>query len=246
MKTLVEVCCGSAEDVVTAQLGGADRVELNSALFLGGLTPTLATLDYVKSNCTIPIISMVRSRGAGFCYSDIEMELMLKDAEELLKHGTDGLAFGALTQDRQIDIERTRAMVELAHKYGKELVIHRAFDCVDDPFRSIEELIDLKVDRILTSGNRAKAIEGKEILKELNQRYGDKIELLLGGGVNATNAIEIMDYTGIRQIHSSCKAWMEDPTTHNAFITYAYGDKPAHYEVVDLELVKGLVQTVSD
>lgn len=246
MKTIIEVCCGSAEDVIIAQLGGADRVELNSALFLGGLTPTLATLDYVKENCTIPIISMVRSRGAGFCYSDIEMELMLKDAEALLKHGSDGLAFGALTKDRQIDIERTRLLVDLAHKYGKELVIHRAFDCVDDPFRSIEELIDLKVDRILTSGNRAKAIDGKDILKELNTLYGHRIELLLGGGVNATNANEVMEYTGIRQIHSSCKAWKIDPTTHNAFITYAYGDKPSHYEYVDLELVKGLVSVIHD
>lgn len=246
MKTIIEICCGSAEDVVIAEKGGADRVELNSALYLGGLTPTLATLDYVKATCIIPIISMVRSRGAGFCYSDVDMELMLKDAKALLEHGTDGLAFGALTADKEIDIQRTKAMVELAHAYGKELVIHRAFDCVNDPFRSIEQLIELKVDRILTSGNRSKAMEGKDILKELQDKYGDKIELLMGGKVDASNANTLTDYTGISQIHSSCKTWIEDPTTHNDYISYAYGEHPSHYEAVDLNLVQGLVKAIRE
>lgn len=242
MKSLIEVCCGSAQDVVVAEEGGADRVELNSALFMGGLTPTLATLDYVKTHCRIPIISMVRCRGAGFCYSDLEMTLMLKDAETLLQHGSDGLAFGALTAEKDIDVEKTRAMVELAHRYGKELVIHRAFDCVKDPFKSIETLIALKVDRVLTSGNRANALEGKAILKSLAERYGDKVELLMGGSVNAGNAASLIQDTGIHQIHASCKTWIVDPTTHNDFISYAYSTQPSHYDAVDIDLVKALVK----
>jgi len=244
MKTIVEVSCGSAEDVINAQISKADRVELNCALYLGGLTPTLATLDYVKQHCTIPIISMVRSRGGGFCYSELEFELMLKDAKALLEHDTDGLVFGALTAQKEIDMIRTKAMVELAHSYGKELVIHRAFDCVNDPFKSIEELIQLKVDRVLTSGNRATAYEGKEILKALQERYGTHIEILMAGKITQDNALKLIQDTGITQIHSSCKTWVIDPSSHNEYVSYAYGDKPSHYDVVDLDLIKGLVKSI--
>jgi len=244
MKTMVEISCGSAEDVIIAQQGNADRVELNCALYLGGLTPTLATLDYVKQHCTIPIISMVRSRAGGFCYNELEFDLMLKEAQELLEHGTDGLVFGALTAQKEIDVKRTKAMVDLAHSYGKELVIHRAFDCVNDPYKSIEELIELKVDRVLTSGNRNTAMEGKTILKTLQERYGTQIEIMMAGRITHHNAVELMKDTGITQIHSSCKTWVIDPASHNEYVSYAYGDKPSHYDCVDPDLVKRLVDSI--
>jgi copper homeostasis protein len=241
MQNTIEICCGSVEDVINAQIGGADRVEFNSALYLGGLTPSLASLIYLKKNVTIPLICMVRTRGAGFCYSEIDKEVMIMDAELLLKHGADGIAFGALNEDRSIDIVMTKKLVDLTHAYQKEFVFHRAFDCVDHPIKSIETLIDLGVDRILTSGFKTTALEGVEMLAHLQKTYGDKIEFLIGGKVNASNSIQLIEKTQIHQIHSSCKTWIIDPSTHNDTVSYAYGNYDSHYECVDLELVKDLV-----
>ena len=97
----------------------------------------------------------------------------------------------------------------------KKQFFHRAFDVCPDAYEAIETLIRLGADRILTSGQKAKAFEGKDLLKDLQEKYGDKIELLPGSGVNATNAIELMEYTGINQVHSSCKSYLSDPTTAN-------------------------------
>ena len=132
MKPMLEICCGSFSDVKTAYENGADRVELNSALYMGGLTPTLANLIYAKENCNIPVVAMVRPRGGGFCYSDEEYETMLMDAKILLEHGADGIAFGFLTEEKMLDKKRTKEMIELIHECGREAVFHRAFDCIDN------------------------------------------------------------------------------------------------------------------
>ena len=167
MKPKIEICCGSALDRLAAQAGGADRIELNSALALGGLTPTLANLIEAQKKVTIPIITMVRSRGAGFCTSEAEFEILYADAELLLTHGADGLAFGALHADRTINAEQTRKMIDLAHRYGKEFVFHRAFDCAVDWDVALSQLIAWKADRILTSGGQAKAEQGIDVIARL-------------------------------------------------------------------------------
>lgn len=244
MKNIIEICCGSVEDVINAEKAGADRVEFNSALYLGGLTPSLASLIYLKERVNIPLICMVRTRGAGFSYSKEDIEVMCMDAELLLKNGADGIAFGALNPDRMIDVETNRKLIEITHKYHKEFVFHRAIDCVDKPIESIETLIELGCDRILTSGFRSTALEGINNLKDLHTKYGDKIQLLMGGKVNSTNANQLIQETGINHIHSSCKTWVVDPSTHNDYVSYAYGDYKSHYECVDLDLVKHLVNTV--
>ena len=174
MKPKIEICCGSAQDCLAAQAGGADRIELNSALALGGLTPTLANLIQAKKAVSLPIIAMVRSRGAGFCTTDAEFEILLTDAELLLKHGAAGLAFGALNADRTINAAQTRAMADLAHQYGREFVFHRAFDCTVDFDAAMRQLIDWKVDRVLTSGGEAKAEQGIETIARLQRNYGSR------------------------------------------------------------------------
>ena len=107
-KILMEVCCGSVDDVVQAQKAGADRVELNSCLFHGGLTPSIGTLIAAKEAITIPIMSMVRPRQGGFCYTDAEYRTALADAEALLEQGADGLVFGFLKEDGSLDAARTK------------------------------------------------------------------------------------------------------------------------------------------
>lgn len=247
MKRKVEICCGSYEDCLCAARGKADRVELNSALHLGGLTPSIGTLKLVKEEIALPVICMVRPRGAGFHYTDAEVKVMFEDAKALLDAKADGLAFGFLFEDGSIDVEKNKRMVDLIHSYHKEAVFHRAFDCAKDPFEAMEALIAIGVDRVLTSGLEAKAYDGRALIKQLQEKYGQQIEILAGSGVNASNAKALMDETGIQQVHSSCKAWVKDPTTNvNSGVTYAYasGDLTLCYDVVSEDLVKQIVASI--
>lgn len=246
MERMIEICCGSYEDALAAYRGGARRIELNSALYMGGLTPSLGTLILCKRNTDLKVIAMVRPRGAGFCYNDAEFETMKLDGELLMKNGADGLAFGCLDEKGRIHMEQTRAMVRIVRKYGGEAVFHRAFDCVEDPFASMEQLIEAGIDRVLTSGLKPKAMDGIELIGELQRKYGDRIELLAGSGMNAGNAKEMMDRTGIFQVHSSCKGWASDPTTSGPEVSYSYAATPheSDYDVVDERLVAELINTI--
>lgn len=243
MKTIIEVCAGSYEDCLSAALGGAERVELNSALSVGGLTPTVAVLRRVKQDTDLQVICMVRPRAAGFCYTEQEKMMMFEEAELLLDSGADGLAFGFLNADGSIDKESTGQMVDLIHARKKEAVFHRAFDVCRDADGAMEILISLGVDRVLTSGQQAKAVEGRELLRRLRKDYGSRIQILAGSGVNETNAKELMEYTGISQVHSSCKDYREDPTTALGNVSYAYLSAPHErcYDVVSAEKVRQLV-----
>ena len=246
MKNIVEVCCGSYADALAAYKNNADRVELNSALQVGGLTPSLASLLLTKMHTDIKVITMIRPRSAGFCYSDEDFEVMKMDTKILLENGSDGIAFGILKDDSSIDVERCKEIVEIAKSYNKEVVFHRAFDCLDDPYEGIETLINLGVDRVLTSGLRATAYDGKELIKELQEKYGDKIEILAGSGINASNAKELIEYTGIYQVHSSCKSYVSDVTTKGRYVSYSYLEKPHEldYDIVSEDLVSQLVKSI--
>lgn len=245
MGTTIEICCGSYHDCLMAQKGKADRIELNSALFLGGLTPSIASLKLAKRDVSLPIICMVRPRGAGFCYSEDEVKVIFEDAKELLEAGSDGLAFGFLKADASIDIELTKQMVQLIHSYGKEAVFHRAFDCVKDAHSAIQVLIECGIDRVLSSGLEPTAIAGTSMLRELEETYGDKIQLLAGSGIKAHNVNEFIKNSGIRQVHSSAKQWMDDPTTDNGHVSYAYHEA-MDYDVVDETAVRELVTTIRE
>ncbi len=241
----IEICCGSYEDALNAAKGKARRIELNSALHLGGLTPSLATLILARKNTDLKIIAMVRPRGAGFNYDESEFQVMLEDARLLLKNGADGIAFGFLDGSRNIDLQKTAQMADLIHLYSKEAVFHRAFDCVIDPYVAIEQLIDLGIDRILTSGQQDTAIKGASLIRDLQEKYGDQIEILAGSGVNDSNALDLISQTKINQIHSSCKGWKEDKTTTTDNISFAYnGEKGDNYEVVLADKVARLIASV--
>lgn len=174
---MIEVCCGSYKDGLRAYKGGATRIELNSALYLGGLTPSVASLKLLKRETTLTIICMVRPRGAGFTYDEIEYKQMLLEAEELLENGADGLAFGFLNSDHTINEKRTREFVELIHKYHRTAVFHRAFDCCDDLDHAMTQLVELGIDRVLTSGGQPTAIDGADKIKSLQENYGKDIEI---------------------------------------------------------------------
>lgn len=248
MNKIVEICCGSYYDCLQAYKGKADRVELNSALYMGGLTPSIANLVLTKSNTDLKVICMARPRGAGFCYEKEYYEILVLDVKTMLKHGADGIAFGCLDDDGNINVSQTKEIIDTIKSYGKEkeVVFHRAFDCVSNPFEAIETLINLGVDRVLTSGLESKAEQGIKLLKDLQKKYGHKIQILAGSGINAKNVKEIMAYTEITQIHSSCKAWAKDKTTTKNHVSYAYSNDDFSYDTVDSLLVEELVKAVRE
>ncbi len=246
MEKVVEICCGGYEDALAAYRGGAKRIELNSALYLGGLTPSVGTLLLTKQHTDLKVIVMVRPRGAGFCYGDADFAVMQADAEQMMKNGADGIAFGCLDKEAGLHEAQIRAIVEIVKRYHGEAVFHRAFDCVSDQDGAMEKLIEMGIDRVLTSGGRPKAMDGAARIAALQKKYGDRIEILAGSGVNADNAAELMEKTGIRQVHSSCKGWLCDPTTNGPDVSYSYTEEPDRdaYEIVDEALVKRLVETI--
>src|SRR5271156_3065542 len=137
----LEICTASVEDCVKAERGGADRVELNCALMLGGLTPSLGALRESRASGPLPIIAMIRPRPAGFCYSRSEFAVMPRGTETALAEGANGIAFGILTAAGAVDLKRCRQMVKLAA--GRQAVFHRAFDVVKNPLAALEQLIDM-------------------------------------------------------------------------------------------------------
>ncbi|MGM9948184.1 MAG: copper homeostasis protein CutC [Floccifex sp.] len=240
---MIEICTGSYQDCMAAYKGGAKRVELNSALSVGGLTPSLATLIRVKKDTNLKVICMVRPRGAGFCYDTWDCQIMMEDAKLFLENGADGIAFGFLNEDGTIQIQATKQMIDLIHQYGKEAVFHRAFDVTRNPYEAIETLIQLKCDRILTSGQKSKAMDGMELIRDLQAKYGHQIEILVGSGMNDQNIQEMKEMTKVTQVHSSCKGYKVDPTTFNAFVSYSYIGNTNQFDVVKQELVEKLVET---
>lgn len=246
---MLEVCCGSYYDALQAYAGGAKRIELNSALHLGGLTPSIPALDMVKRECEgMKVICMVRPRGAGFCYSDEDFKVMEEECRILLAHGSDGIAFGCLNADATLNMEQNRRLIALIHVNGREAVFHRAFDCSRDAFSTMETLIDMGVDRVLTSGLKPTAIEGSSLIGELQCQYGSHIQILAGSGINASNAAQLMAETGISQVHSSCKSWMQDQTTIVGDVSYSYAASPNEtcYDVVSSEKVREILNALGE
>ena len=212
-KPLLEICCGSADDVLEAWHAGADRVELNANLFQGGLTPTLGALQVARRETPLPIMTMVRPRAGGFCYTALEFETATADARLMLQNGADGIVFGFLQEDGTVDAARTRAMVALAG--SKQTVFHRALDVTPDWRKALETLIRIGVTRVLTSGQAPSAYYGMETIAEMVRFADGAIEILPGAGINQRNAQRLMAETGCTQIHLSRHRKVPDPSTAN-------------------------------
>jgi copper homeostasis protein len=209
-RVLIEVAVDGVEGARVAHECGADRLELNAALELGGLTPSLGALLEVRGATPLPVIAMVRPRGGGFVYSADEFRTMERDVELMLGHGAAGVALGVLTADRAIDVERCRALIGRVGG-GRQVVFHRAFDLVSDPLGALERLIDLGIGRVLTSGQRASALEGADLIRRLVERARGRIEVMPGGGIRAGNAAEVVARTGAGQVHGSFSERRSDP-----------------------------------
>lgn len=199
MKPLIEICLESVESVIAAEKGGADRVELCSDLFEGGLTPTIGTVKTALKKSNIKINVMIRPRGGDFCYSDEEFEVMLEDVKALKDTGINGIVFGILTPEGDVDIVRSKELIELARPLP--VTFHRAFDMTRDPYKSLEDLINLGVDRVLTSGQEATVPEGADLLEELVKIAGDRIIVMPGCGITERNFPKLQEKIKAKEYH---------------------------------------------
>lgn len=196
---LLEVCVGSVEDAIAAEQAGADRLELCSAVELGGLTPSMGLLEQTLAEVKLPVMAMIRPRPGGFSYSLSEFRTMMLDAERLLDVGAQGIVFGPLDHARQVHSGQVLELVGLAGE--RETVFHKAFDFVSCQREALDKLVELNVRRVLTSGGHSAAIDGVEQLKELVSQSGGSIEILPGGGITAQNVAEVISVSGCHQIH---------------------------------------------
>ncbi len=242
---LLEICCGSIDDAIQAERGGADRVELCSALFLGGLTPSLGTLQEAKARLKIPVICMVRPRGGGFCYTDAEFATMERDTRLAIEHGADGVVFGILKPDGSVDLERTRRIRELIGE--RQAVFHRAFDVTPDPFRAVDQLAELGLTRILTSGQQNTVGEGLELIRQLLAHAGGRIEIMPGGGIMNHEIESVIARTGCRQIHLTAFGTQRDLSTEGRpSVTFGGALYPPEnlFQMTDSKLVARIAAVV--
>jgi copper homeostasis protein len=211
---LVEVCVDSVEGAMAAQAGGGRRVELCDNLFEGGTTPSAGTIALTRRQLTIALNVIIRPRGGDFCYSALEYEVMRHDIEEAKRLGADGVVIGILNPDGTVDRSRTKALIELARPLS--VTFHRAFDVTRDPFEALETLIDLGVDRVLTSGQERSVLEGLETITALVQRAGERIIIMPGGGISERNVKRIIAQSGVKEIHVSGRSAVESPMHYRA------------------------------
>ena len=243
-KVILEVCCGSADDVIEAYKAGADRVELNSDLFHGGLTPTVGSLTVAKLKTGMKIMTMVRPREGGFCYTDAEFATAVEDAKLLLSHGADGLVFGFLHTDGTIDIERTRTLAGIAQAAGKETVFHRAIDVAPDWKAALDVLIDIGITRVLTSGQEPDVSLGTDTVREMIEYAAGRIQILPGAGITARNMDRIISETGCDQIHLAAHRTLTDLSTQNNRSIYYGGclyPPEDRFNIIDRDYIGGMV-----
>lgn len=210
-RPLIEVCVDSVESARAAEAGGADRIELCQALGEGGLTPSAGLLVVVRERVELPIAVMIRPRRGDFCYSEAEFDVMRRDLLDAKQNGADFIVTGILTAEGSVDIVRMRELVALARPLP--VTFHRAFDMVCDVERALEDLIDLGVERVLTSGRERTVVDGLETVVRLRQQARGRIVIVPGGGIDEENIIRILAASGATEFHVSASEIQESPMT---------------------------------
>jgi copper homeostasis protein len=197
---LVEAAVESLDDALAAVEGGADRLELCAELNLGGTTPSEDLVASVLERVDVPVFAMIRPRGGSFVYTHPELSAMMRSIDTMRAAGVDGVVFGVLDEHDGIDRSATETLVVASD--GMSISFHRAFDRVADQGDALEALIELGVQRVLTSGGALDALAGVDMLRDLVERARDEIVILAGAGVREHNAREIVESTGVHEVHA--------------------------------------------
>ena len=197
----LEVCVESVADAVAAERGGADRLELCSALELDGLTPSVGLFCEVRAAVRLPVLVMIRPRAGTFVYTESEVRVMRRDIELFAAHSPHGFVFGPLNASGGIDLETTHSLRQACG--SSEVVFHRAFDHTADPLTALDQLAELRFTRVLTSGRHETAEQGAKGIALLVRHAGGRIGVLPCGRVRAANAVRVVQYTGCDGLHGS-------------------------------------------
>ena len=194
-----EACVESFEKALEAQDKGANRIELCENLAVGGTTPSYGTVKLCLEKLNFPIFPMVRARGGNFNYSKDEIEIMKEDIKLFKKIGVKGIVLGCLTNDNKIDLETTKELVDLA--YPMEVTFHKAIDEISNPLDYIDALIDIGIKRILTSGGKATALEGKDLINDMIRKSNKKLKIVVAGKVTKENLSELSSLISSDEFH---------------------------------------------
>lgn len=208
-----EVCANSLHSAIEGQKGGAYRIELCDNLEVGGITSTRETIAKTRQAIDIQLNILIRPREGDFLYSDNEMETMKQDIRFCGESGCNGVVFGILNQGGSIDKRRNKELLGIAKEYGMNATFHRAIDVAKDIFEAMEDVIDLGFDRILTSGGKATAIEGKDTIRKMIEQADNRIIIMPGSGITPDNIHELAKGTGLKEFHGSFRN-KEDYTDH--------------------------------
>ena len=240
---IFEVCVDSVDSAVAAEQGGATRVELCAALLEGGLTPSAGTIAITRAQVSIGLQVMIRPRGGDFLYSDTEFASMKHDIELAKQLGSNGVVFGLLTAAGDIDSDRTRVLLD--HAKPMNVTFHRAFDMTRDPIAALGTLIELGINRVLTSGQEVSALEGAELVHDLLVHADDKIIVMPGGGITEQNIKKVLDTTGAKEIHVTGTRTKNSPMTFRNDRCFMGGViRPPEYSMIitDADRIRALVQ----
>lgn len=217
----VEICVDSVEGALAAQAGGAQRVELCDNLAEGGTTPSAGMIALTRQHLSIDLNVIIRPRGGDFCYSDLEFAVMKHDVLLAKQLGANGIVIGLLNPDGTIDKTRTADLITLARPLS--VTFHRAFDMTADPQQALEDLIELTVDRLLTSGQESSALEGLDCITVLVQQAAARISVMPGGGVHERNIAKIVQHSGAKEVHLSARTPVASVMTYQNARVYMGG-----------------------
>lgn len=249
---LVEICSYSVQSAINAYKAGADRVELCDNMAEGGTTPSMAAIKLARKLIPIKINVIIRPRGGDFCYSGLEFEEMKYDIELYKDAGVDGFVFGILTETGHVDVKRIKELIKIARPHA--ITFHRAFDMTENPYYAMASIIDMGIERILTSGQAASAYVGRRLLASLIEKAGSDIIIMPGGGINEENIIPLLKETGACEFHLSARKYFPGRMIYrheNVFFNSdnlipEYDIQQADPEVIEkvVTLVKGYDKTL--
>jgi len=203
VKMNLELCTDCLEGAILAGKYGFRRIELCSALAEGGLTPSFGMIQSCAEASAAEVHAMMRSRGGSFSCEDSELDLFCRDIKAANDAGAKGVVFGILDSDHNIS-QKNLVLVKMAHSMGLQTTFHRAFDQVQNPMKSLELLVEMGFDRLLTSGLKPRALDGMVLIESMQQQFGSRIEIMAGSGVNADNAAKLAG-TGISNLHFTAR-----------------------------------------
>lgn len=236
-KYTIEIATSDYSTTQAAVMGGANRIELCANLSEGGTTASYGTIMACRQDFDVLLYPIIRPRGGDFLYSDQEFCIMLQDVETCKQIGCDGIVTGILLADGNIDIKRTAQLVAAAYPLG--VTFHRAFDRCADSFKAVTQLIEIGCERILTSGQQPKAMDGLSLIASLNQLADGRIIIMPGSGVNKNNIKQIAEVTGCAEFHASLRG---QRVSEMQYINPAFADDTESYvnNFVDTQAVKAL------